>query len=534
MQSSPFPSKEPPRTVDEMFRAAVAAHPDRDFIVAVEGNQHLTYKEVARQVDALTESLAAHGVIAGDRIVFFLEASLPTILMDLACAHMGVVPVPLSPTFSARALAQLCTRTNARAVFTDRTHAAIPEASPPVLHLGEGGNLDATPKRSAADAAARLTSLPQHGPASCFLFQPTSGTTGEPKIIMRSHAVFDRVARVHARDIPESPQRLLLVAALTHGMGQYALATALHLAGTLCLPTAIDTDSNLQEIRALDPTLLFLTPRVMRALHEQRTPGDARWFGPSAFLVYCGGAATQPELLRRLVDDGIFVSEGYGASEISLLSQTLPGRWKEGTSGEVIPDVTLRTAEDGELLAKSPGAMIGYFDDAELTRQAFTDDGFYRTGDYAKVEDGYLRYLGRKRDVFNTNEGANVHPGRIEALVEHMPGVKQAVLVGDQRKYLAALIVVDGAASGAAAGVTSSAPDGFLDEREHAALYERIRTALQPMNDGLEAIERVRRFALFATPFPTEMYRLVGHAKVSRNRRLLEEGYAARISSLYT
>lgn len=532
MQSSPFPSNEPPRTVDAMFRAAVAAHPERDLVVASEGDQHHTYAEVARQVDALTEQLASRGVIAGDRLVFFLDASLPTVLMNLACAHLGVVPVPLSPTFSQRALSRLCARTRARAVFTDRTHASIPEASPPVLVLGDGGdggNLDATPRRSAAEALARLAALPRHTPDACFLFQPTSGTTGEPKIIMRSHAVFDRVARVLARGIPETPQRILLVAALTHGMGQYAFATTLHLAGTLCLPTALDTDSSLAEIRALDPTLLYFTPRVMRALYDQRSPGDARWFGPSAYLVCCGGAATQPELLRRFVEDGILVSEGYGASEISLLSQTLPGRWREGLSGEVIPDVTLRTADDGELLAKSPGAMIGYFDDEALTRQAFTDDGFYRTGDYATVEDGYLRYLGRKRDVFNTNEGANVHPGRIEGLVELVPGVRQAVLVGDQRKYLAALIVLDAAATGA----RSRSPDGFLDEREHAALYERFRSALEPVNDGLEVIERVRRFALFASPFPPQMYRVVGQAKVSRDRRLLNEAYEERITSLY-
>lgn len=506
-----------------MFRAAALAHPDRDFIVTTEGDRHFTYAESARMLDALTESLADQALAAGDRVVFFLDASLPSILLNLACAHLGVVPVPLSPTFSQRALAQLCARVQAKGVITDRAHAAIPEASPPVLFLG--GLLDATPRRGTVEALARLAALPRHGSASCYLFQPTSGTTGDPKLIMRAHSVFDRVARVEALDIPEASHRILLVAALTHGMGQYALATALHLGAALCIPTRMDTETSLAEVRALDPTLFFFTPRVMRALFDQRAPADRRWFGPSALAIYVGGSVTQPDVLRAADADGIEVLEGYGASEISLLATTRFGRWRAGSSGEVLPDVTLRIADDGELLAKSPGVMIGYYDDAELTREAYTGDGFYRTGDYCTIEDGNLRYLGRKRDVFNTNEGANVHPGRIEEMLERLSGVRQAVLVGDQRKFLVALLVVD--------GPRTDAPLGLLDEPSNAAAYERVRVALAPLNEGLEAVERVRRFALFTAPFPPEMYRVVGHAKTSRNRRLLAECYETSIATLY-
>jgi long-chain acyl-CoA synthetase len=525
------------RTVDAKFREAAHRYPERRFLRLADGSSR-TYADVVGELDVITEQLQSFGLCLGDRVVFYLEAPVPSLLFNLACAHLGVIPVPLSPSFSSRALAQLVERLGAKAIVTDPAHADRPERSVPVLSLPGAlpvgvTAVDQTPRRPYGEALDRLARLPRHEATAPYLFQPTSGTTGEPKLIIRSHAVFDRIGRILAHDLraadDPAPERLLLVAALTHGMGQYALATMLHMCGELCIPSEIDTACSLAEVRTLDPTCLIVTPRVLRSLLTQRVAEDTRWFGPSAHIVFIGGAAPQPELITALEREGLFPSEGYGASEISILAQTRRSRYRAGTSGEILPDVTLRIADDGELLAKSPGVMLGYFGDEALTRQAFTDDGFYHTGDYAEITpDGYLRYLGRKRDVFNTSEGSNIHPGRVESLIEALPWVRQVVLVGDQRPYMAALITIDDASP------ASAEPDGFLDERTHAAAYERARTSLAPINASLETIEQVKRLALFDRRFADELVRVVGHSKVSRNRRLFGERYAARIAELYT
>jgi long-chain acyl-CoA synthetase len=529
---------EPKRTVDAMFRAAAHRFPERSFIRCANGERR-SYAEATRSIDAITEALQALGVAVGQRVVFYLEEPVPSTLFNLACSHLGIIPVPFSASFSSRALVQLVERVDAKLVITTATHAAAAAGTVPVVCMRDAElpagavGVDETPRRSYADALARLTALARHSTDAPYLYQPTSGTTGEPKLIIRSHRVFDRVARVIAAELPaaeaEPQSRILLVAALTHGLGQYLLATSLHLAAELCITTELDTAASLEEIRALDPSILGLTPRVIRSLYAQRKPGDPHWFGRGAKVMLVGGAGMPQELVDAVEQEDIALSEAYGASEISLLTQTRLGHYRVGMAGEVLPDVSLRIADDGELLAKSPdGVMTGYFGDETLTREAFTEDGYYRTGDYAEItSDGLLRILGRKKDVFNTNEGANVHPARIETMLEALPWVRQVVLVGDQRPYIAALIVVDPAT------MASTEPDGYLDETQHAASYERSLAALAPINETLEVIERVRRIALFDRPFPEAGYKVVGHGKTSRNRRVMGERYSLRISALY-
>jgi long-subunit acyl-CoA synthetase (AMP-forming) len=500
-------------TVDALFREAVRRFPERPFLRALRpgGELRLSYGEAACALASAALDLQARGLHAGDRAVLYLEESFPSVLLNLACAHAGVVPVPLSPVFSMAARDALVAQTGARALFST------------------GDALDFRPRHALAEALEILDRIARdHGPHSPYVFQPTSGSTGQPKLVVRPHAAFVRTAKLKAFDLRAEavPQeRVLLVAALTHGMGQYELSTALVLAAELCIPSRIDIHTPLDEVRALDPTYLCMTPRVLRALFEQS--GGAHPFGPSARIFLVGGSATDAPLLQRVAAAGIDVIEAYGASEISLLSLTRRGKWRPGSSGEALPDVSLKIADDGELLARSPARMIGYFGDEGLTRDAFTDDGWYKTGDFCQIgADRELRYLGRKKEVFNTFEGANVHPSRIEAMIEALPWVAQVVLLGDQRPFLAALIVVSGALDG-------DAGDGFLDEARHPSVYARAREDLRQINAGLEAMERIVRVALFAQPMPAALYRTVGHAKIARDRAGVAQRYAARIQALY-
>jgi long-chain acyl-CoA synthetase len=223
------------------------------------------------------------------------------------------------------------------------------------------------------------------------------------------------------------------------------------------------------------------------------------------------------------------VIEYYASSELSLISLTPRGQWREAHVGRVLEDVIVKLADDGEVLVKSPAQMPGYLGQPELTLAACTDDGFFMTGDLGVLTpDGYLKLQGRKLDAFNTPAGANIYPERIEAMLESLAWVRQAILVGDQRPYVSALIVL-----GEAVAYCQAAEDGYADPSAHAVLYDRVREELRAINAGLEPVEQIARFAIFTRPFGHDILRLVGQAKVRKDRRRLETDFYSRIRALY-
>ncbi len=524
-------------TVDGLFRESVRHFPDRIFLrhLTAHGTTSITYAQAAVRVAGSVRRLADAGLAPGSRAVACADAMVDSVFLFIACAHAGVVLAPLSPSSSIEMVRSLQHHVDARAVF-----ASAPDV-PRLSAAGLAPTALGPPLEFELDLPAALKLLEQagqgHSADSVYMLQPTSGTTAQPKLVIRSHRAFSRAARMlsgnlFAADAPA--QRVLMVAALTHGMGQYLLSIGLTLAAEFCVPEKSDTAASLPQVRQLDPTYIVLTPRVLRSFVDQQAalegPTPSRpLFGPGARLLNIGGAECDPVLMRRVSAQGLEVKVAYGASEISVVSITEPGQWKEGSAGKILPDVELKIADDGELLAKTPVMMVGYHGAQALTEQAFTADGFYQTGDFAEItEDGELRILGRKRDVFNTFDGSNIFPGRIETMIETLPWVSQAVLVGDQRPFLTALLVIkDSTQAGDARRL------GQLDEQKFASLYSRAYSDLAPINASNEANERVLRVVLFDRAMASELYAIVGHGKTKRDRAKIVQAYAGSISELY-
>jgi long-chain acyl-CoA synthetase len=511
-------------SVAAMFVSAARDYPDRTFLRWCHGEARITwsYAEAALRIDALVAQLDELGVKPGEHVVIHTHDMVPSILFDLACTCAGVVFTPIE-TSSLPAVLDVCTRTAARAVLTtpDRRGSAYdgrpvvvvdgsePVTGDPIAAIGRLG-----------ERAARVR------PESIYMLQPTSGTTGGPKLVIRDHATFIRIARLLGCGLERTSQpaeRVLIVAALTHGMGQYLLAIAMGLAAELCVTTQIDTNAKIEEVRWLDPTYLGLTPRVMRSLVQQLggVEGHDKLFGPSAKFVLVGGAAPDKDLLAAIVRTGVHVVEGFGASEMSVVAMTRPGQWRPDIVGHVVDDVTLKIAEDGELLAKTPVMMRGYYGSPELTRAAFTEDGYYRSGDRVTLgPENEFRYHGRMVDAFNLFDGSHVAPGPIEDAVTRLPWVDQVVLIGDQRPYLTGLLVPHPAVR---AQVTAGA--GSL-----RALIERD---LGRICSELEPNARVRRVAVLDRPLPTEVHQVVGHGKVRRARSAAVTLLAETVQALY-
>jgi len=534
-------------TLPGFFVDAVERWPDRSLFRRAAG-ETVSYRAACRRVASTAARLEELGVGPGSRVVSYTDDTVQTAVLDLACCVAGVTPVPLSPGFSLDYLGRLCRQLDTGWVVTG------PEAAGRVAGAGlaalcftgaaAGGvrPLPLDPVVRFADALARVKAAAGRvGPGDLFMIQPTSGSTGTPKLVRRSHRGFARYAGFVGRELAGPEQhRFLAVAALTHAFGLHMLTTAVALGAELDVPSAIDTAAPLGEVRALDPTVLPMTPRLLRSLARQARELDgpgagSRVFGPSARFVLSAGGRSDPQLLGSLAAAGLEVVEWYGSSEASIVALTPRGAWRQGWAGRVLDDTAVRVAPDGELLVRSPGLLLGYHGDDVATRAAFTADGFYRTGDLGELSgDGHLRILGRKRDVFNTPEGSNIYPERIETMLEALPAVDQVMLVGDGRPFLAAFVVVHPeVAAGVGAGPSAASADGVIDRRVRPQLYARFGRDLDDLNRRLEPIERVRRFVLLARPFPPAVYTITGPAKARRARPAFLETYAHRISRLY-
>jgi long-chain acyl-CoA synthetase len=248
--------------------------------------------------------------------------------------------------------------------------------------------------------------------------------------------------------------------------------------------------------------------------------------GRIKYMSYAG-AAMPPRIMRFFELIGIPLIGSYGSTECGGVTLSGIGDTKPGSLGKPFPNCELRIAEDGELLVRGPTVTPGYFENPEATREAIDPEGWFHTGDLGTIDaDGCLFITGRKKDIFNCSDGSNIYPGSIELLLENEPFVRQAILLGDRRPFIAALIVPD-----------KEKIAGEL-HKENAALTEReIATALQSridqLNQRLEQFEKVRRFAVMRDDFSDEVRTVTVFQKIKVDRKAVEQRYRKEIDEIY-
>jgi len=248
--------------------------------------------------------------------------------------------------------------------------------------------------------------------------------------------------------------------------------------------------------------------------------------------IISGGAPLGDETAEFFFAIGLPITEGYGLTETAPVLTVNPrGRWKIGTVGVAIPGVTLRIADDGEVLARGPNIMAGYFNMQEAT-EAVLRNGWFYTGDIGTLdEDGYLTITDRKKDILVTASGKNVAPGPIESLLKRDPIISEAVLIGDRRRFITALIVpnlpiiqqrmVKGEA-------LASPLEELLVREDVRALFQSV---VDDVNGQLSQFEQVKRFTLLPTEFTIASGELTPTMKV--RRRVIENRWKIPIEELY-
>lgn len=410
----------------------------------------------------------------------------------------------------------------------------------------------------------------------------TSGTTGPPKGAMITHrnivATYDALTKV----VPIGPDdRFLSFLPLSH----VAERVVSHLGqifagGETWFAQSFATVA--QDLTACRPTIFFAVPRVWEKLHDavleqvaathgvRRALAD-RYFAlaaeigagddasrPSratklAYLVLnrivgaqirnrvgldrarvlvSGAASTSPDLLRWLHSIGLRVAEVYGQTEdCGPTSLNPPERIRIGTVGPPVPGVTVRIAADGEILVRGPNVCIGYFKDRVATRALIDDDGWMHSGDIGHIDNfGYLVVTGRKKDLIVTAHGKNIAPQEIETQLCFERLISQAVVVGEGRPYIGALITLDADAVAPWAREHGKAldPEALAGDPD---LQDEIASSVEHVNRGLSHVEQVKRWRVLSRDFTVAAGELTPTLKVKRN--VVNERYADVIADLY-
>jgi long-chain acyl-CoA synthetase len=249
-------------------------------------------------------------------------------------------------------------------------------------------------------------------------------------------------------------------------------------------------------------------------------------------VAVCGAAPASPELFEYYHALGVPLVEGYGLTESTgVVSVNRVARPRVGTVGEPIPGIEVALADDGEILTRGPHVFKGYFKDPELTARTIDDAGWLHTGDIGAWEDGHLKILDRKKDIIITAGGKNITPAWIENKLKFSPYVQDAVVIGDRRKYLVALVLIDEDT------VTKFAQDHripfttFQDLTQHPDVVRLIEGEVQRVNRALSQVETVKRVALLPRRFYEEEGDVTPTKKVKR--RAIETRYAELIEALY-
>jgi long-chain acyl-CoA synthetase len=255
---------------------------------------------------------------------------------------------------------------------------------------------------------------------------------------------------------------------------------------------------------------------------------------PRLRLVITGGAPATADVIRFFNAIGITVMEGYGLTETAAPTHVnRMDRIKVGTVGPNIPSIQVRVGHDGEILLKGPSIFKGYFKAPELTEEAFTEDGWFHTGDIGEVDrDGYLRITDRKKDLIVNASGKNIAPQKIETALRNIPVISQAVVFGDKRKTLVALLTLDEQAAVEAARDHGWKFDDFEDLTKLPQMRKHLKSELSQKMSDFADYEQVRNFAVLPHEFSVDDGEMTATLKIRRN--VLKERYAPVIDSLYT
>jgi len=548
------------RTLCDLHRSASMQFGDR---VALRYPQHglyhdLSWSEYRRAADDAAAGLIRLGVQCGDRVAILSENRCEWLIADHAILSSGAADVPLHAPLAPLQVEYQVAHSEARGIIVSGpTQAAkvtevldrlpqlefvisfepihLPASHVRVLswdglrHLGTPADRTEIARREAALHDRSLATIIY-----------TSGTTGHPKGVMLSHGNLLTNAKA-TFDISFMTEDVVLLSWLPYSH-IYARTVDHYLTTigglTVALAESVDTlFANLKQVR---PHWLTAVPRVYEKVWSQiktlsadeRATAIRKTFGAEMRQLTSGGAPLPRYIAEGFFAAGLPLLEGYGLTESSpVISFNSIEQYRIGSVGRAIGDVDVRIADDGEIQTRGPHVMQGYWKNPTATDQAVVD-GWLLTGDVGRLDDdGFLFITDRKKDLFVTSAGKNIAPAELERLLSRDEFIDQAVVYGDGRQFVSALLVPNferlHAAVAERGGLVAVTGEFITDEASLTILNERVSAVMQQVSQP----ERVKKFLILARPFAVADEELTATLKV-RRRHIIAK-YESLLAALY-
>jgi long-chain acyl-CoA synthetase len=562
---------------------------------AAEGGwEDVTASQFRDEVHALAKGLIAAGIVPGDRVALMSHTRYEWTLIDYAVWTVGGIVVPIYETSSAEQAEWILANSAARAVFAenDTFEHMVADARPRLPELEQLwkfdpdlGKLIAGGAGVSSDTVAERAKVATAADVATVIY--TSGTTGRPKGCELTHenlladvrnAFMGPLAAVHASGEDAST---LLFLPLAHVFARIIEVGCLE--SGIVLGHCSDIADLVPDLASFQPNFVLAVPRVFEKVYnsaEQKAIGDGRGAifaraakistaysraldtpgGPSLGLrvehalydrlVYrklraalggrtkfavSGGAALAERLGHFFRGAGISIIEGYGLTETTAaVSANRPERQKIGTVGQPLPGVSLRIADDGEVLIKGKTVFPGYWRNPEATAAAFTEDGWYRSGDIGEIDDeGFLRITGRKKEMIVTAGGKNVAPAVLEDRLRAHLIIGQCMVVGDDRPFIGVLVTIDPDAFGPWKERHGKPAEATVsDLKDDPDLRASVQHAIDDANRAVSRAESIRKFRIL----DVELTQEGGHlsAKLGIRRSVIAKEFAGEIEALYS
>jgi len=566
--------------VDTLARVVDAAPEAVCFFDETDDGRYVpvTRRAFWNDVHRAAEALAGLGVGRGDRVGVIMRPRSAWEVVDKAIVFLGAITVGLDYKSSPDDLEYVLRSAEVRVlVAEDRAHLElVPEAARAALEHrilvdddapAPGTTLDFGATGTADDTLS-LTRLLEHSvagppptaarPEDVAVLIFTSGTTSRPKGIPLTHAQLVAgvpiMREVFAAEL-SGENRTLAWIPLYNGTGR--MMGSLNFALGVAQYFVRDPMTLFDRVKVVRPTYLVLMPRILEKVHQQLMAGlaarpahvrilvsalmalrrrlpvapvhaltdrllvrrirEAVWGDSMKFLV-SGSAPVDPRILGDFDALGTPTYEVYGMSELAvLISMNRPGAIAYGSVGRLLPGMEVKIADDGEILVRSAAQLSGYW--GETDPGDTTDaDGFLKTGDLGEFRGGFLYITGRKKEIIKTSTGQRISPVAVENVYRDVPGVESIIVVGNARKYLTALVVLD-------------ADFRSRLESEGRAAADYLAAEFEKRHARLGANRQVKRFAVLDEPFSLERGEITSTLKF--RRATIEKNYNALIDGLY-
>jgi long-chain acyl-CoA synthetase len=514
--------------------------------------------------------LVAEGVLAGERVALMSENRLEWLYCDLGIQAAGAVTVPVYPSSTAEVAGRIAADAGVRLGFVSGPALAARLGVERVVRMDQELRdwvRDAADPALLEEVGLRCAALRPDHVATII---PTSGTTGIPRGVVLAHRCLVDMARVCARtfEIGEDDTALSLLPYAHVFERVNGVLVMLAAGGSIWLSRG--SERVVEDLTECRPTVMVSVPRMYEKMHQgvlallRRQPWWRRrlasWaleqgrrrargvFSPLhpvadrlvlrrvrerltggrlRFFV-SGGAPLGQEVEEFFWAIGVKILQGWGMTETSSGATSNRERLhRPGTVGVPLPGVEVRVAEDGEVLVRSPGNMLGYHGDPEGTAEVLVE-GWLRTGDVGELDpEGFLRITDRKKDLIKTAGGKYVAPQPLETRLQQDPLIERAVVLGDERPYCVALIVPDWQAVREVLRLEGAPEHLVEDPRLIAAVQGRV----DELNRGLGSWETLKSFRLLARDLSEEAGELTPTLKVKR--RVVQERYRDLIETMY-